>query len=131
CQIYLTKNKGRDGNLKLDLTKSTCSNIMKFSYGIAAKSSPSALCSNVPMPCPLCPPGSPSVWRYNLRHHLMRAHPYASLPPYQHLWTLSKLEEREMKETWKDRHKRPKVRKNKGGANLVISEAHSSCLALR
>ncbi|KAI0317084.1 hypothetical protein OF83DRAFT_1059247, partial [Amylostereum chailletii] len=131
CQIYLSKNKGHDGNLKVDWSKSTCTNITKFSYSVAAKSSRSSPCSNVPLSCSLCPPGSPAIWCYNFRQHLMHVHPHAALPKYRHLWTLSKFEETEMKDTWRTRHKRPNAKKNKNDTNLVISEAHSSRLVLR
>ncbi|KAI0310772.1 hypothetical protein OF83DRAFT_830481 [Amylostereum chailletii] len=131
CQIYLYKNKGRAGNLGVDTRKSTCSNIIKFSHSIAAESTTSSPCSNAPLLCPLCPPGSPAVWRYNLRAHIIRVHPAAPLPKYEDLWLLSKFEIRGMKDTWRDRHKRPRPRKQLTKVSLVVSDAHRSRAILR
>ena len=76
CLYYLIKGKGLQGKPKIDwdhtrsyLTKLT------FSYSMAADSTQTSLCSNVPLACPSCPKQELAVWRYNLKHHYQHAHP--------------------------------------------------------
>ncbi|KAI0259272.1 hypothetical protein BC834DRAFT_926295 [Gloeopeniophorella convolvens] len=126
CCIYLKKSKSCQGNLKIDHAKSKCLNFIKFLYATAAKSSPSSPCSNVPMPCPLCPADAPAVWRYNLCAHLMRLHPSVPLGPHEHMWTLMNFEVTELSAIWKNRLKQPEARKRKVGATITISEVHST-----
>ncbi|KAA1480082.1 hypothetical protein DENSPDRAFT_789907 [Dentipellis sp. KUC8613] len=130
CQVFLTKDKGSKGNLRVDMTKSSCPNRVKFSYGTAAKSTSSSPCSNVPIHCPLCPTGAAAVWRYNGRAHFTRHHPSVALDTYKDLWTVSRFEAREMAMVWKNRHRQPESRK-KPAETLSISDAHSSNLASR
>lgn len=51
-----------------------------FSYAAASKSSKSNPCTNRPVLCPVCPPGSGHVWSYSLRDHLLSVHPSLALP---------------------------------------------------
>jgi hypothetical protein len=136
CQFYLKKGKSAKGRLKINYAASKgCPNLITFSYNVAAESSKSSPCSNVPLRCPLCSSGDPAVWRYNMKYHFQLAHPSASLPTYQELWSLTNFEKSQMAAIWKDRHKvTVKRRKTKGKhlpASLEISKAHSSRLAFR
>jgi hypothetical protein len=60
-------------------------------------------------------------------------HPAISKTPYENLWQISNAEKSLLKEVWANRHKEKKSRKSKikNMPGLVISEAHSSRLALR
>ena len=65
CQTFLTKGKGGNRNPQVDQKLSRgCLMKVKYSYGTAAKSSPSSPCSNVPIHCPICPISDPAIWRY-------------------------------------------------------------------
>jgi len=55
CQFYLAKGKGANGNLRINQkTSKGCLVKMNYSYGIAAESTASSPCSNVPIHCPIC-----------------------------------------------------------------------------
>lgn len=133
CLFFLKRGKGSKRSLKLDLERSTgCTNMIKFAYGVAAKSTSSSPCSNVPMICPLCSKDDPAVWRYNMMYHFKRQHPRAVLSDYEYLWEVSKFEKLEMQRIWRERHKVPVKRTNKKALPpLVLSQAHSSRLAFR
>jgi hypothetical protein len=49
CKFYLKKGKGSDANLQVNYDKSTCANMQTFSYAVAAISTNSSPCSNVPI----------------------------------------------------------------------------------
>lgn len=135
CEFYLKKGKGANRNLKIDLQASRgCINLhlIKFTYGVATKSTASSPCSNVPIICPLCSKSDPAIWRYNMLYHFKRQHPLANLTEYHHLWLLSNFEKVQMKEVWRNRHKAGvKRRTKKTLPPLILSEAHSSTLAFR
>lgn len=96
------------------------------------KSTTSSPCSNVPIKCPLCSYDAPAVWHYNMKNHFTRAHPSAEPSKYKTLWTLDNFEKEEMKKVWAARLKVPVKRNKKPNTPaLVISQAHSSRLALR
>ena len=60
CQFYLEKGRGANGNLRIDQkTSKRCPVKMNYSYGIAAESTASSPCSNVPIHCPICPKPTP------------------------------------------------------------------------
>ncbi|KAE9389484.1 hypothetical protein BT96DRAFT_834837, partial [Gymnopus androsaceus JB14] len=106
CRIYLKKNCGRKSNFQINLRKSKCTNLAKFSYKTATTSSKTSPCSNVPLLCDLCGGiGAAAVWRYNMKHHLMNVHPTVDLVQYQHLWVLSMVEVDGMQELWRNRKK--------------------------
>lgn len=104
CLFYLKKGKGANASLKIDFTKSRgCPNMLKYSYSVASKSTASSPCSNIPLPCPLCPNSDPAVWRYNMEEHICRVHPMALRTKYQSLWMLTRSEKELMKEIWTNR----------------------------
>jgi hypothetical protein len=106
---------------------------MPFAYAVAATSTASSPSSNVPIRCPICPTAAPCVWRYNLPYHMRSKHPAISLTRHQSLWQITNAEKSLIKEVWTNRHRLKKTRKSKGKGppGLIISEAHSSRLALR
>jgi hypothetical protein len=63
CQFFLTKGKGANGNIHINSeTSRGCLINMNYSYCIAAESSASSPCSNMLIPCPVCPKSEPVVW---------------------------------------------------------------------
>ena len=64
----------------------------------------------------------------------MRAkHPAISVMLHEPLWRITSTETYLIKETWLNRHRQKKTRKSRNdkSASLIVSEAHSSRLALR
>jgi len=104
-----------------------CPMKLNFSYNVAAESSSSSPCSNVPVQCPLCPRISPAVWKYFLKTHFEIQHPNAPMESHGHLWELSNFEVAEMKGIWEKR-KNVSVRRSKksNSSPLAISDAHRS-----
>ena len=133
CVFYLKRGKGAGTSDQVDFTKSKCTNKVHFSYAIASLSTPSSPCSNVPLRCPICPASEPCVWRYNLLYHMRAKHPAISLTLYESLWQITGTETYLIKETWLNRHKQKKTRKSRNDktSSLIVSEVHSSRLALR
>jgi hypothetical protein len=133
CAFYLKRGKGAGASDQADFTRSKCANNMHFSYSVASLSTPSSPCSNVPLHCPICPASEPCVWRYNLLYHMHAKHPTIPLTPHEPLWHITNTERQLIKEAWVNRHKQRKTRKSKKNipSMLIVSEAHSSRLALR
>ncbi|KAJ7291828.1 hypothetical protein C8J57DRAFT_1044147, partial [Mycena rebaudengoi] len=130
CEYYTTTS----GTKKVDVSRSKCPNAgIKFTYSLAAKSTPSSPCSNVPIDCKLCGTGKPAIWRYNYVHHLRSVHPTAPIEKYFAIWDISVAEKSAMKEVWKSRARGVPIAKKRAPktAPLVISEAHSSRLSMR
>jgi hypothetical protein len=73
---------------------------MNYSYGIAAESTASSPCSNVPIHCPICPKTDPAIWKYFMKVHFEEKHKTLDLTKYEHLWRLSNFEKSEMKKIW-------------------------------
>lgn len=138
CQFYLTKGRSTQGQTKIDYTASHgCANLgVTFKYAVAAASTKTVPCSNVPLHCPLCPPNHLVIWKYTAHHHFLNRHPATDLNQWKHLWEISSAEKAAMDVVWDERRKVPisrgknKCKKDELGP-LVISEAHSSCLARR
>jgi hypothetical protein len=125
CQTYLTKGKGGNRNPQVDQRLSRgCLMKVKYSYGTAAKSSPSSPCSNVPIHCPICPKSEPAIWKYFMKVHFQEKH-VQLLSKHEDLWRLSNFERSEMKKIWAKRSKVPVKRTKKSNVPpLVISESH-------
>ncbi|KAF8235412.1 hypothetical protein L208DRAFT_1257409, partial [Tricholoma matsutake] len=86
CQFYLAKGRGTNGNLRIDQkTSKGCLVKMNYSYGIAAESTASSPCSNVPIHCPICPKTDPTIWKYFMRVHFEEKHKTFDLTKYE--WT--------------------------------------------
>ena len=131
CKIILKKAKGCNGKLAIDITLSSCPNLVKFSITSAAACSESSPCTNHPIICQYCPKLNPAVWSYNFRHHLLCSHPSIALSGHKSLWTPSKLEKDGMKRVWQHRHKQPKPHRRAQRPTLMISETHRTKIVLR
>lgn len=98
---------------------------MTYSYGIAAESTASSPCSNVPIHCPLCPKADPAIWKYFMKVHFEEKHKNLTLTGFEHLWKLSHFERSEMKKIWARRGKVVTKRTKKSKiAPLTISDDH-------
>lgn len=128
CLYYLTKGKGVQGKPKIDWDHTrSCPTKLTFSYSVAADSTQTSPCSNVPLACPSCPKQEPAMWRYNLKHHYQRAHANVDHTKYAHLWELSAFEVEGMKEIWQRRQRVVVKRAKKSTVpRLVVSDAHRS-----
>lgn len=126
CQFYLKKGRGTQSNLKIDWDRSTCPTKINFSYIVAAQSTASSPCSNIPILCPLCSEKKdPAIWKYYAKTHFHNNHPTADFSRYEYLWTLSNFEVGEMKKVWMKRFNNPVKRPRKSKMPpLLISEAH-------
>jgi len=130
CQFFLTKGKGANGNVRIDQKASRgCLMTLNYSYSIAATSTSSSPCSNVPMCCELCSKSDPAIWRYFMKTHFQEKHPNTPIAKYEHVWTLSNFEMSEMKKIW---GKRTKVTVNwVKKVTLQISEDHCAQIPSR
>ncbi|KAF8962782.1 hypothetical protein BDZ97DRAFT_2020851, partial [Flammula alnicola] len=125
CQFFLKKGKGAHATLKIDDRSSKgCLMKVKYSYRVAAESSPSSPCSNVPIQCPICPKEEPAIWRYFFKAHFRDKHGAQLASKYAHLWTLSNFELDQMQKIWIKRRNKMVKRTKKKHLPLVISEDH-------
>lgn len=131
CRLIVKKGRGANSSPRIDVDSSTCVNLVRFNYATAARSSEGSPCSNVPINCPLCPEKSPAVWTYNLNMHFRERHKLRSQALFPIKAQLSKSEEHGMRQIWEQRFSTRKPRRRTKKAALVLSEAHSSRLALR
>ena len=127
CQYFITKGKGANGNLCVNSEASRgCLMKMNYSYRVAAESSASSPCSNVPIHCPICSKSEPAVWKYFMKFHFEEKH--KNLRPFtkhEYLWKMSDFEMLEMKKIWEKRSKVTAKRTKKSDIPpLVISDAH-------
>ncbi|KAJ6610944.1 hypothetical protein B0H10DRAFT_1810730, partial [Mycena sp. CBHHK59/15] len=109
-----------------------CMNFVKtFKYKVAPTSSTRSPCSNVPLSCPECETTAAAVWHYNLKHHLIHAHPCIPVAKHKDLWELSQSEKVAMQNVWQKVKDPPKkATKKKPQSTLKILAAHSSWRAL-
>lgn len=132
CTVRIKKGKGRIVGLQIDIVNSRCirGNVVKISLAPAHKSASTARCTNIPLLCPLCPPGSPAIWKYNLSAHINRVHPTANGIEYQELYKIATIERGALKAQWiAPRRYNARALQDLGG--VTISESHSARLALR
>lgn len=123
------KGKGAKASHRVDRAIG-CTRALNFSYKPASSSSDKAPCSNVPLPCPLCPEkSSPAVWRYNLEAHLRKVHSAAAVERYRSMWELLDAEKKGMERVWVNRKKTAKKRKP-NAPKITASEAHKSVAPL-
>ena len=94
------KGKGANGNIKVNpKTSKGCLIKMNYSYSIAAESTSSSPCSNVPIQYPVCAQSNPAIWKYFMKIHFEEKHKTLDLTKYEHLWRLSNFEVSEMKKS--------------------------------
>ena len=132
CKIVFKKAKGQVGHVTIDMKKSSCPNLVKFSLAAAAQCSNSSPCTNHPTVCSYCDASesSPVIWSYNFRSHMLGKHPSISLERHSDMLVMTKLKKDGMKRAWKHCFKQRQVRRKTQRAPLVISEAHRSRLVL-
>src|SRR5271156_3189376 len=98
---------------------------MKYSYSIAAESTASSPCSNVPIQCHICPKTNPTIWKYFMKVHFEEKHKILDLTKYERIWKLSNFEKSEMTKIWAKRGKATTKRTEKLKIPpLVILESH-------
>jgi hypothetical protein len=133
CQFFLTKGKGANGSLKINQNLSRgCLMKIKYSYSIAAESSPASPCSNVPVTCPLCSKTAPAVWKYFMKAHFQEIHKHAPISKYEYIWKLSHFETAEMKKIWANRKNVVAKRTKKSKIpSLIVSENHRAHIPVR
>jgi hypothetical protein len=122
CTICLTK---RNKRYQVDMATSHCPNLYCIQLRSAAKYSAKSPCTNNPLTCPLCPPHSDCVWKYNLRSHILMKHPTANIDLYEHLFKLHADEATLMRGVFLAKPRKLK-KKPKPSKVLHVSEAHSS-----
>jgi len=127
CIIYLIR--GSKGTTSIDMKSSRCLQLRKISLKAAATFSHASKCSNHPLACPLCPPKSPAVWKYNLRSHIVKSHPTADVELYKTHFEITPDEGTLMKGVFQTVPRR--VKKSRDAAALPISDGHSTRMALR
>lgn len=88
CTFCLKKGKDTNSGVQIDYEKSTCANLLTFSYSVTASSTSSSPCSNVPIVCPWCLKSEPAVWQYNMLHHVKLKHPHVSLRENKDMWKI-------------------------------------------
>ena len=115
------------------VTSRGCLVKINYSYRVAAESSTSSPCSNVPIQCPICSKSEPAIWKYFMKMHFEEKH--KNLWPFtnhKHLWKLSDFEMSEMKKIWEKRSKvTTKHTKKSNFPPLVISDAHCAWIPSR
>ena len=133
CEFFLIKGKGANGSLKINQILSWgCLMKVKYSYSVAAASSPSCPCLNVPITCPLCSSTAPAIWKYFIKSHFQETHKSALISKYEHLWKFSNFEMAEMKKIWsKQQHIVVKRTKKSKIPPLVVSESHHAHVPVR
>ncbi|KAF8869150.1 hypothetical protein CPB84DRAFT_1694712, partial [Gymnopilus junonius] len=128
CIFFLKKSQSTD---QVDWQRSTCANLLKFSYSMSESLTSSSPCLNVPICCPICirtSPAAPAHWHYNLEYHIKTCHQGEDPACYEHLWAIGEAEKLQLKTNWNEHHKQRHMQKSQKGRqqSLVISEAHSS-----
>lgn len=131
CVIHIQKKP--DGTYRIDKTLSQCPNLRTLSLKVAGQYTLKSPCTNVPLPCPLCSKSAPSVWKYNLRAHILTNHPSANaeLPEYRKLYEISADERILMKAILLRPIRKPRKKKGKDAGSLKVSNLHSACSAFQ
>jgi hypothetical protein len=132
CQLYIKKGRGKKGCSSIDQKRSTCPNLVQFSYASATTSSESSPCSNVPTACTLCPEGSPAVWTYSLHTHYRVRHRLSSTAHFPTQISLARSETDGMKHIWNAHFTITKShKKHRAIPSLPISDAHQPHVPLK
>jgi len=113
----------------IDMKATRCSKKRKIAIKAASTFTPRSPCTNHPLVCPLCPPNSPAIWKYNLRSHIVGSHPTANPDLYKPLFELHNDELTLMKARFKIAPRKSK--REKQIAPLQVSDLHTSRMALR
>ena len=105
---------------------------VKYSYSIAAESSPSSPYSNVLITCPLCSNATLAIWKYFMKAHFQETHKSAPILKYKHLWNLSNFKTAEMKKIWtKQKNVVVKCMKKSKNPPSEVLESHRAHIPVR
>ena len=112
------------------MSKSRCQNLRKIKLKLAETFTEKQPCTNHPLLCELCPRGASAIWKYNLRSHILAKHASANPNIYEPSYRLHPEEKTRMKAVYLTR-KRVRASGKSTGPTLLVSDVHSSRLALR
>ena len=117
--------------IQVDMEKSTCPRLARFSYTKSRDVTEESPCGNVLVPCPRCPKNAPGVWKYNLQQHFATKHCSSLVPANLQItqWEIDAL-----RVHWDNRQslkQKPSQRKRKKKTKLAISDTHSTRLVYR
>lgn len=118
CTIKLSKGS-------IDITRSRCPMLRTFNIRMASEFKRTSPCTNHPLECPLCDPGAPAIWKYNLRAHLSSAHASANVELYKGLYEITSDESTLMKAALLLKT-RTTAKKRKLKQNVLVSDAYST-----
>lgn len=127
CSIQLTRGRGANSESIIDMQKFQCPYLWKISLKSVSSFTARQPCTNHPLLCPVC---KVVVWKYNLYAHITTSHPTSDVQLYKSRWSLHENEATPMKAVFLARSRQSKKKRATTG-NLVISESHSSRMALR
>ncbi|KAF9001173.1 hypothetical protein BDQ17DRAFT_1426738 [Cyathus striatus] len=100
--VVKSKGKGANGKVRINQQSSNgCMMKTRFSYNVAADSTASSPCSNVPISCPICPSSEPAVWKYFMKRHFEDRHGSQRIKDHSHLWHITPFENDEMRRIWR------------------------------
>jgi hypothetical protein len=125
CKIYLKRNGA------IDVEKSYCPYVRNIRINQAKAFSITQPCTNHPLSCELCPENSVAIWKYNFAAHLRTTHGTAEPQNYTDVWGLHPNEKTLMLGVFDNRKRQRKSAQSSKKSQLLISDAHSSRLALR
>lgn len=129
--LYLTKGKGSNGAVKIDMENSRCPLLHNIYLVSAAEYSDSSPCTNHPLKCPECSPLAPAVWKYNFKQHLLVVHQGVNLAHYEDQFKISAEEKSRLELRWTKRHDSKRRGGKKKKSQLAISDGYTARLALR
>ncbi|KAF8154518.1 hypothetical protein B0H34DRAFT_809113 [Crassisporium funariophilum] len=130
CKIFLKRNGA------IDMQKSRCPYLRNIRINQARTFSKLQPCTNHPLRCKLCSPDGtapdkPAVWKYNFLVHLSKVHPSALPENHTSAWQSDPQEKTLMRRVFEDRKRQRKSALSSKKPQLLVSDAHSSRLALR
>ena len=113
----------------IDMKATWCSKEQKIAIKAALTFTPHSPCTNHPLICPLCPPNSLAIWKYNLHSHIVGSHPTTNPDLYKPLFELHNNELTLMKAQFKITPQKSKQAKQI--APLQVLDLHTSRMALQ
>jgi hypothetical protein len=127
CRWFEKRSTSKKKTFRIDRDRTTCLSFQTghFSYSSAAKMKPNSPCTNVPVVCKACPPGSHLVWTYFILDHYRDQHPHLANEAVEK-YELTEFEKSEMKTRYVKETKPRKERNSKHkqkGRKLVLSDA--------
>ena len=90
----------------LEIHKSCCPNLQRFSYQSTSTEAPNSLCMNVPLVCSLCPSSASAMWKYNLCVHFAKQHLAALFTDHFSNFGISASEKEALQQKWRNHYKK-------------------------